>query len=182
MYFCSRCPTPLVGQSRQRCPAQAAAPSGTGREPLPQARMQKCGQIQKAIKPRNTWACRIKHIWLLSTGFGLWWWRSSRTNTPKTSCEDGAMKHNVLSKRLWPKGDEAAGICQNPTEPCTRSFGTGCGMTQGPAPAWGWPGDQWDQHCDRHPQLGEEHAVDDATPIGAKQVNIHCKGDERREY
>lgn len=79
-----------VGQSRQRSPCGeqlCCRPSGTGRELLPEVRMQEFRQTQKAINPRNIRAYRIKHIWLLRAGFGLQRWRGSRTNTQRPMAE-----------------------------------------------------------------------------------------------
>lgn len=49
--------------------------------------MQEFRQTQKAINPRNTRAYRIKHMQLLRAGFGLQWWRGSRTNTQRPMAE-----------------------------------------------------------------------------------------------
>lgn len=75
--------------------------------------MQEFRQIQRAINPSNTRAYGIKHIQLLGAGFGLQRWRDSRTNSLKTDGRGGAVKHNLSSTKLWPKGDEAV--------PCVRS-------------------------------------------------------------
>lgn len=68
--------------------------------------MQKSRQTQKAINPRNTWAYGIKAVQFIRAGLGFQWWRGSGTNTPQSGGRDGALKHNVLSTALRPKGDE----------------------------------------------------------------------------
>lgn len=80
----------------------------------------------------------IKHIQLLRAGFGLQRWKGSRTNPPKTNGRDGAVaelhgadgavEYDVLNTKSWPKGDEAAEICQNPAGSCTRSSALAVGI------------------------------------------------------
>lgn len=50
---------------------------------------------------------------------------------------DGAEEYNVLNTKLWPKGDEAAEICQNPAGSCTRSSALAVGMLWGSVPGLG---------------------------------------------
>lgn len=44
---------------------------------------------------------------------------------------DGAVEYDVLNTKLWPKGDGAAEICQNPAGSCTRSSALAVGSVLG---------------------------------------------------
>jgi len=93
---------------------------------------------------------------------------------PQSDGGDGAAKHDVLSTKLRPKGDEAAEICQNSGELCVRSSAPATGMVRGPAlggDGQGTSRTQLGPALGRCPQLapatlGEERAMEDAAPMG----------------